>query len=169
MSGEYPEVDHLKLLHDQLSERSAHQDDELEGLDRKASTMLASVGLVFGLILNNADHFSLADLCTCQTFWFPVAYYVALFVLAVGLLFGVWQLWPQNISVVPRPGRLIDGYYWKPTDETLAVLLSARVKALEQNEGLTRKKSLRLRVQMVSVGGGGLLLLAAYLLRQLEF
>lgn len=145
-------TDQLELLQGLLADREAGQSDELEGLDRKATTVLAANGVVLGLALNSSG-----ALATSSALVYSVSI-GSLLALGIGLLAGLVTLWPVSRKIVPRPGRLVQGYYAKRKSETLAVLISTRLAAFESNEGLSRTKTLRLRLQMVllAVGGVGL-------------
>jgi hypothetical protein len=167
--SEYPPKEHLELLHDQIARRAEQQGGELEGLDRKVSWILTSVGVMLSLTLTNAERFSVTTLDASKQFWFPVPFAIAVLSLACALLLGLATIWPQGVNVVPRPGRLIQGYYSKSKEETLAVLMSTGLRAFERNEGLVRTKSLRLRAQIIALSIGGVALVLAYLFRQLNW
>lgn len=49
-----------RLLLGQIEGRLRVQFDELDGLDRKATTVLAATGVTLGLVVNNTTHFAAA-------------------------------------------------------------------------------------------------------------
>lgn len=157
----YPPDDQLTLVREELAGLAELQSGEVEGLDRKGTTILAANGVVLGLVLSNVEDFH--DVAG----WAPVFFNVALVGLAVGLLLGVWQLWPRKFKVVPEPKPFVKGYYAKPWNETMANLISAHLKAFGINKALSAQKSRLLKGQMVMLAGGGVLLVAAYLTNEL--
>jgi hypothetical protein len=159
--SKYPPADQLALLREEIGARARSQADELEGLDRKGTTTLAANGVVLGLVLNNVEDFH------GVTGWSPVFFNVALGVLAVGLVLGVAQLWPRGFRVVPKPRQFLDRYYGKNSSYTTAKLLSTNLLAFERNEGLSKQKGWLLKGQMITLAGGGTLLVLAYLVKEL--
>jgi hypothetical protein len=126
----------------------------MEALDRKASTMLAGTGVVLALIVNNIDQFRSA---ACGPRYL---YYGALMSLTAALVAGVFALWPRKAKVVPSPRGLVEGYYAREHDDTLASLVATRLRAAEVNKNLAKWKVRALEAQMVllAVGGGALVL-----------
>jgi hypothetical protein len=147
-----PPTEQLELLSSQIDGRLEAQADEAEGLDRKSATALAATGVTLGLVINNVDQFGLALSGPRNVF------YISLVILAVALICGVGCIWPRQAKVVPAPRRLIEGYYAKSRDDTLAVLVSTRLRAFELNKNISRNKNDWLRWQMftLAVGGAGL-------------
>jgi hypothetical protein len=156
MSGPLPDVDHLHLLLDQVDQRTRYQRDEWDGLDRKATTTLATAGVVLGLVVNNAPSFVGTPSPG------PFAFVLALGALVLALAAGVAALWPRDFRVVPDPVSFLDAYAGQPTDVTVGTLVSTKAKYFEENRGPLRTKLRLLRAQMalVSVAGG----LLAYVL-----
>jgi hypothetical protein len=154
-------LEQWRLLLEQTEGRLTLQSDEMDGLDRKATTVLAATGIVLGLVINNADSFA-----TSQP---PVLllFYGALVVLAAGIVWGVRALWPQDWRVVPEPGPLIDKHKTLLPEFTTGELLTTKAKAFEHNVPVTQTKANRIRVQMVLLALGGVLLVAAYVLERL--
>lgn len=113
MTNGYPHIDQLELLHGLLAEREAGQADELEGLDPKATTVWAANGVVLGLVLNS---YNLFESSSALVYSVSVGSLVGL---GSGLIAGIATLWPVSRNIVPRPGRLIQGYYAKDKTETL--------------------------------------------------
>jgi len=145
-----PPREQLVLLNEQLQGRGELQSGELEGLDRKASTMLAGTGVVLGLVVNNVDKFqAVAAAPRC-------VFFGSLFLLAVGIVAGVVALWPRRIKVVPSARGLVEGYYARSHDDTLANLVSVRLRALEENKNLSKVKIWALRAQMSLFAAGGI-------------
>lgn len=150
-----------RLLLEQVDGRLKVQSDEMDGLDRKATTVLAATGVVVGLIVNNTDHFATSpDLVS----W---VFYGALVVLAAGLVAGVRALWPRDFIVVPEPGPLLDAHATKAPEETMGELLTTKAEAFRLNVPVTKTKSNRIRVQMVLLALGGGLLVGAYVLERI--
>ena len=75
-----------RLLLEQVEGRLRVQFDELDGLDRKATTILAATGVTLGLVVNNTDDFAKAKDPV------PFLFYAALVVLAAGLIAGVSEV-----------------------------------------------------------------------------
>jgi hypothetical protein len=157
----YPPRDQLVVMADEMRTRLGVQLAELDGLDAKATTVLAAAGVVLGLATGAAK-----DLATAVA-PAPLLFYGALVVLGIDLVLGVWALWPRKAKVVPEPGPFVDGYYSKTADETMAALIVARRDAYEQNVSLTSDKGDRVRVQMVLLAVGGLALISAYLVQRI--
>jgi hypothetical protein len=158
----HPPQDHLDLLNGELKRRTEIQLEELEGIDRKASTVLAGTGVLLGLVVNNFKEFPKEDACPATLF------FGALLVLVLGLSAGVAALWPRRAKVVPAPRQLVEAYYAKTKQETAAVLISTRLKAFEENKNLSRAKGLFLRAQMLFLMIGGAALAGAYALKELH-
>ncbi len=149
-----PPREQLGLLNKELQGRAALQSSELEGLDRKASTMLAGTGVVLGLVVNNLDRFQAVSAPA------RLVFYPSLAVLAMGVVAGVIALWPRRVRVLPSPRGLEQGYYARDHDDTLANLVSIRLRALEENKNVSTGKFWALRAQMslFAIGGIGLVL-----------
>jgi hypothetical protein len=149
-----PPREQLGLLNEELQGRATLQSSELEGLDRKASTMLAGTGVVLGLVVNNVDRFQAVAAAP------RLVFFASLAVLAVGVVAGVIALWPRRVKVVPSPRGLVQGYYARDHDDTLANLVSIRLRALEENKNVSTGKVWALRAQMslFAIGGIGLVL-----------
>ena len=154
-------LEQRSLLLEQVDARLTLQSDEMDGLDRKATTMLAATGVVLGLVINNADGFAASP---CPVPWL---FYGALVVLAVGLVAGVYSLWPQDWCVVPEPGPLIDKHKTLMPEFTIGELLTTKKEAFEHNVPVTQTKAHRIRIQMVLLALGGVLLVGAYVLERL--
>ncbi len=144
-----PPSGQLELLTAELEGRLKAQSGEVESLDRKASTGLAATGVVLGLVVNNVDKFATALSGPRNVFLGSLA------LLAAALACGVWSIWPRRAKVVPSPRRLIEGYYAKSRDDTLANLVSARLRAFEENKNLSLSKILWLRLEMSLLALGG--------------
>src|SRR5688572_13156410 len=80
-------LEQRRLLLEQVEGRLDVQFDELDGLDRKATTVLAATGVTLGLVINNASDFASSP---CPVPW---VFYGALVVLAIGLIAGVVAMW----------------------------------------------------------------------------
>jgi hypothetical protein len=158
--SKYPPREQLVLLNEELSGRAALQSDEIEGIDRKASTMLAGTGVVLGLVVNNVGQFQ-GEIPEARYLFFG-----SLAVLAVGLVAGVFALWPRRVRVVPEPRGLVEGYYAQDHDHTLANLVSIRLRALEENKNFSRHKVLSLRAQMLLLAAGGIGLVLAFIAKE---
>lgn len=155
-----PPREQLTLLNEELKRRAELQSEEMEGLDRKGSTMLAGTGVVLGLVINNVDAF------TTTLPGVRFLFLGALVVLTLALLAGVIVLWPRKAKVVPAPRRLVEGYYAQDHDDTLARLLSTRLAAAELNKNLTVGKVRALMWQMVLMAIGGVGLVLAFALKE---
>jgi hypothetical protein len=154
-------LEQWRLFHEQVDSRIALQFDTTDGLDRKATAVLAATGVVLGLVINNADHFATSrDLA-------PLLFIEALVVLAFALAAGVIALWPRPFNVVPEPGPLLDQHANKAPVESIGELLATKRKAFDDNKGVSRSKLRRLRAQMVLLAVGGGLLVGAYVLERL--
>jgi hypothetical protein len=155
-----PPREQLELIDAELRGRAEAQSAEVEGLDRKASTTLAACGVVLGLVLTNACQFHDAA-------WAARSLFLgALVALAVGLVAGVGAIWPRRAKIVPAPRRLIEGYYTKSRPDTLAVLISTRLRAFEDNKNVSRSKVLWLRAQMILLACGGIALVLAFAMKE---
>jgi hypothetical protein len=157
MSGSnlYPPREQLTLLNQELVSRSRVQLDELDGLDRKASTFVAATGVVLGLVGNNANSFaSSADLVR-------YAFLAAVLLFAFSLICGLFEFWPRRLLTVPDGQGLVDKYYALLPEPTLASLVSTRADALRNNDTACIEKFHWLRRQMLCFAiGSGLLVFA---------
>ncbi len=160
LSPVYPPRDQLELLNEELHKRAELQSDELEGLDRKASTVLGATGVVLALVVNNARQFHTVSGEARNVF------FGSLVILAVGLVVGLLTLFPRDIKVVPNPRHLLEQYYAASTEETLAQLAVTRLRAFEENRGFSLRKGWGVRAQIVLLASGGTILVAAYLLKE---
>jgi len=145
VSGPLPDLDHLRLLLEQVDERVKYQRDEWDGLDRKATTILATTGVVLGLVVSNAASF-VATPPPGQ-----VLFVVALFVLVAALAVAVVALWPREFQVVPEPRPFLDGYASEPTGYTIGRLVQTKAGAFEKNVDAVRWKLYCVRTQMCLV------------------
>ncbi len=90
-----PTREHLQLIYGELKDQLALQLAELDALDRKATVLLAPVGVLIGFALNNAAQLTLTQLS-------GAAFHVGLAILVLALLSGIAVLWPREISVAPK-------------------------------------------------------------------
>jgi hypothetical protein len=142
-------------------ERPEVQMDELDTLDRKATTVLAGTGVLLGLVVNNLDRFPNPAVLAAS-----VAFYGSLLLLALGLLAGLWTLWPRRIQVIPHPPRLVEQYYSRHPDDTLPEILSTRTQGWKDNVPAVDRKSRGLKFQISLLAAGGVLLVAACILNK---
>jgi hypothetical protein len=154
-------LEQRRLLLEQVEGRIGVQFDELDGLDRKATTVLGATGVLLGLVINNAGHFASSPLPV------PLAYYAALLVLAAGLIAGVVTFWPRPIFAVPELRAFLDQHGTRFPEDTLGELISTKAKAFDDNKPVVKTKGTRLRVQLVLLALGGGLLVGAHLLERM--
>jgi hypothetical protein len=154
-------LEQRRLLLEQVEGRLEVQLQELDGLDRKATTVLAATGVLLGLVINNAGDFATSPSPV------PWVFYGALAVLAVALFAGVRTLWPIKISVVPEPRPFLDQHAAKRPEETMGELANTKAEAFRKNAVFTRTKGDQLRLQMVLLALGGSFLVGAYVLERL--
>jgi len=96
-----PTVEHLTLLEREMAAALTRQREAWDGLDRKGTTIMATTGVLLGLVVNNAETFqAYRDPA-------PTAFGVALAMLVLGIDAGLATLWPRAFTVVPvnRPGN----------------------------------------------------------------
>lgn len=154
-------LEQRRLLLEQVEARLKVQMDEFDGLDRKATTVLAAAGIVLGLVINNASDFARS---TGPVTW---VFYGALVVLSVGLVAGVFALWPRDVQVVPELGPFLEQHGTSLPEHTLGELISSKATAFKVNGDVARTKGERVRLQMVLLALGGGLLVGAYILARL--
>jgi hypothetical protein len=162
MSDPLPELDHLRLLLEQVDQRVRYQRDEWDGLDRKATTVLATTGVLLGLVVNNATYLSGTPPPG------PFVFFLALGALVVALVAGVVALWPREFRVVPEPKPFVDAYAGEPTDKTLGTLVSTKAMYFAENRGPMTTKLRLLRGQVVLVTLAGLLLAVVLVIREVR-
>jgi hypothetical protein len=150
-----------RLLLEQVEGRLDIQFDELDGLDRKATTILAATGVTLGLVVNNTSDFAMANDPV------PLLFYGALVVLAIGLIAGVTALWPRDVEVVPDPGPFLEQHGRNLPLAILGELTSTKALAFANNHGVSRTKGNRVRAQMLLLAAGGSMLVGAYVLERL--
>ncbi len=154
-------LEQRRLLLEQVEGRLRIQFEEVDGLDRKATTVLAATGVTLGLVINNASTVATSPV---GVQWF---YYGALGLLAVALVAGVYALWPRHLMVVPEPKPLLEQHAGSLPEFTIGELVSTKAAAYERNVVLTKAKGDRVRLQMVLLALGGSLLVTAYVLERL--
>jgi hypothetical protein len=154
-----PPHEQLDLLAKELDSRVKSESAEYEGLDRKATATLAATGVVFGLVINNADQFA-ASLSGPRNL-----YNASLVLLVLGLVAGVRSMWPRRAAIVPKPRNLIADYYKRQRDDTLAALIATRVEAFGLNANIADGKLKWLRFQMGLLCCGGIALVVAFIAR----
>jgi|SRR5450759_553019 hypothetical protein len=150
-----------RFLLEQIESRLRVQFDELDGLDRKATTVLAATGVTLGLVINNAG--SISNSPAQVGFLF----YTALVVLAAGLVQGILALWPRRIQVVPDPGPFLEQHQTSPLEFIIGELVSTKALAFAINHPIPKLKGDRVRIQMVLLAIGGTLLVASYVVERL--
>lgn len=160
-SAALPDPEQVRLLNDLVQARLELQRDELDSLDRKATTVLAGTGVLLGLVVNNVDAFAHA---TSQAA--PIFLYSSMVSLALGLVAGLWTLWPRHIQVIPHPTNLVEQYYARHPADTLPEILSTRRTGWEKNKPVVERKSWRLKIQIGLLAAGGVLLVVAYVLNK---
>jgi hypothetical protein len=154
-------LEQRRLLLEQTEARLTLQSDAIDGLDRKATAVLAATGVLLGLVINNTDHFAASP-------WpMPLVFYGALVILAVGLIAGVQALWFIPFWVVPEPGPLIAQHANKTPEETIGELVTTKAEAVQRNANSGKIKVDRLRRQMILLALGGGSLVGAYVLERL--
>lgn len=161
-AAEYdPTRDQRHLLLEQVEGSLRVQSDEMDGLDRKVTTVLAATGVILGLVINNAEDFANSPPVVVVTF------YAALVVLAAGVVAGVISLWPRRFGFVPEPRPFLDQHATRLPEFTLGELANTKADAFGDNTAVVKTKVNRLRAQMVLLAAGGALLVAAYVLERL--
>jgi hypothetical protein len=154
-------LEQRRLLLDQVEGRLKVQSEELDGLDRKATTILGATGVVLGLVISNASDFATSP---CPV---PYLFYGALVVLAAGLVAGVWTLWPRSFQVVPEPGPFLAEHQSKTPEHTIGELVKTKADVFVFNKKVVETKADRIRLQMVLLALGGILLVGAYVMERL--
>jgi hypothetical protein len=135
-------LEHLTMMLAQLDARLGYQREEWDGLDRKGTNILATTGVVLGLVVNNAKAFQAYPDPA------PIVYAAALAVLAAGLAAGVATLWPRDFKVVPEPKGLL-GYADKDSAFTVGTLITTKADAFTHNRGPLLWKTRTVRAQML--------------------
>ena len=153
-------LDQRRLLLEQVEGRLGFEFDAIDGIDRKATGLLAATLVVLGLVLSNVGDFAGSSNAVSLVF------YGALVVLAVGLFAGVYSLWPRSFWAVPEPGPLLEQHATKTPEWTLGELLSTKAEAFRLNAQISKSKTGRLRAQMFLLAAGGGLLVVAYVLER---
>ena len=136
------QLEHLTMMLAQLDARLGYQREEWDGLDRKGTSILATTGVVLGLVVNNAKTFQAYPDPA------PTVFALAMAVLALGLAAGVATLWPRDFKVVPEPKGLL-GYADKASDFTVGTLITTKAEAFTRNRGPLRWKTWTVRAQML--------------------
>jgi hypothetical protein len=154
-------LEQWRMLLEQVEGRLKVQFDEVDGLDRKATTGVAATGVILGLVGNNV--------ATAVTL--PVAvtaiFYLALIVLAEALFMGVYALWPERLWAVPEPTPLLAQHAASTPQRTIGELLSTKAAAYDLNVRITRVKADRVRVQILWLAMGAGLLVLAFVVERL--
>ncbi len=147
-----PPLDQIRLLHGQVDARLGRQQREWEGIDRKATTVLAATGVVLGLVVNNGVTFA------AGIGYGPGLFVAALLALASCLAVGLLAITPRLIDDVPEPGPLLTLYAAQSEAYTLGVLAKSKATALVTNRPKLRWKVRLLKVQIGLLAVAGCLL-----------
>lgn len=157
-----PSRELLGLLDREVRGRLDYQLTEVDGLDTKATTVLAASGVFLGLVVTGTKasvHPALVTTLTLDA---------ALLVLTVCLFIGAYVIWPREVRVVPNPTELVTNYTGKSLEKTLADLIGTRKDAYVLNGPLLRKKSFWLKGQMLGLAFAGALIAVSLLTTQLS-
>lgn len=146
-----PTVEHLTLLEREMAAALTRQREAWDGLDRKGTTIMATTGVLLGLVVNNAETFQAYRDPS------PTAFGVALAMLVLGIGAGLATLWPRAFTVVPEPKVLLS-YAGKASDFTLGTLVATEEAAYESNRGAMRFKLWAVRIQTVLLALGAMVL-----------
>lgn len=147
-----PDLDRLRFLLAQVDDQMAHQRDEWDGLDRKATTVLATTGVLLGLVVNNAGALGRTPSPG------PSVFFLALAALVVALGAGVVALAPRRLTDAPDPEPFLSGYADKELGDTIGTLVSTKAGEYRKNGDTIHSKLLAVRVQMTLVLAAGILL-----------
>jgi hypothetical protein len=150
-----PDRDQLNLLLAQVEARIRDQRDEWDGMDRKSATLLGVTGVLFGLVVNNADKLAAAPDPA------PRFLLSALVVLVGGIVVGILTLSPRVFANVPEPGPLLEHYVDADYERTLGVLVATKAQTFGLNRPVLTSKLRFLVVQMALLAIGGAFLVAA--------
>lgn len=132
---------HLRLLLEQVERRSDRQREEWDGLDRKATTILAASGVLLALVINNQTEFGRrADPG-------PVLFTIAVGALVIGICAAVVVMFPRTFVVVPEP-QALRVYASGDESTTMATLVATQVEAFRLNRESLQLKLKGLRIQM---------------------
>lgn len=153
-----PPRDHLELLYANLKESLTLQIAELDGLDSKATTLLAPIGVLLGLGLNTANKLGPSGLSRGL-------FYTGLFALLLALLAGLMALRLRTVIVAPVASGLWPKYALMSTEEMLAIECSTVTAAFERNAGIRGRKRPWILGEFFLLGSGGLLLTAGYAIK----
>lgn len=156
--ADYPPKDHLDALLQLVAAGMEGQGDEFERIERKATTILATTGVLAGLAVNGAARLARGSIAT-------VLLGVGLVVLLYGVVCGILVIWPESTKGANDPERLLVTGYNPPTSRLLAGAVSAIAEAARLNRvgGLVRRRNRWLRRQLRALVLGVLFLLLAYL------
>lgn len=144
-------LDHLNTILAQIDTRLEGQVEEWDGLDRKGTAIMATTGVVLGLVVNNAKAFQGYPEPA------PTVFNGALAILAAGLAAGVATLWPRGFKAVPDPDGLVR-YADEETEALVGTLISTKAEAFKRNGSVMNWKARTVRVQMVLLSAAAILL-----------
>ena len=156
-----PSREHLELIYRELKDQLTLQLADLEALDRRATVVLAPVGVLIGFALNSAKELTVAPSSRA-------AFALGLVTLVTALLSGIAALWPRHVVVAPRPTRLFPAYVAITTEDMLARECTAVVDAFERNARTRRAKIPFLYGEFVMLVMGTIALAAAYALQSAD-
>jgi hypothetical protein len=152
---EYPPSAHLDRIYTEIKNRLDLQRTELDDLQRIVAIVLAANGVVLGFA---GSQFPFGPSRAVYTI---VIFVVAVGLLALDILVGVWALWPkQVIKAMVEPPALVDDYVDSATNEMLFDLIAAANAAYQGNEsiGIRKRRSRLVRTQLLLLGIGALVL-----------
>lgn len=152
---EYPPSAHLDRVYTEIKSRLDLQRTELDDLQRIVAIVLAANGVVLGFA---GSQFPFGH---GRPEYIVVIFIVAIGVLSLDILVGVWALWPKKaIKAIVEPPALVDEYVESATNVMLFDLIAAANNAYQSNEsiGIRKRRSWLVRTQLLLLGLGALVL-----------
>ena len=149
-----PPRDVLELLYRELKDQLNIQLAEFDNLDRKATVLLAPIGILIGFALVNSR-------ISGGSPGAVVSFVVGSAALLIALTSGVISLWPRDVAIAPKPTGL-EKYVNGPLEAMLAAESASILAAYELNARVRGSKTPFLYLEFVTLLFGTFALAIAY-------
>jgi len=146
-SAQGPNVDNLRLVHDEISARLARLDSNGDRLDTKATTLLGFV-LAVGTLLASQSALT----------WLKIVSFVFL---GLAAIFGVMAMRPRMYNDAPEPDKLWLHMRARTEMATLALITQAKVQVFAANKETHEGKAKSWRWSLIALTVGIVLTVTA--------
>ncbi len=152
-------TDSINLIYEVVKDALETQQNQKNGLENKASALIAFAGVIFGLLMGASPTLSVLQPRESQ---YLILVSVALF--AVSVVLANIVAWVRKYRADPNPPGLAEKYLMQPEDATRRQILSNWLERWKRNNALNERNAVILRWAYLVQAAGFLLLALALLL-----